>query len=75
MAIAFRGRWIVAGFSNGTLVTALLPEKLTEKESSFDISSNHLTSCSHLQSDEWHQPKLECTKADGDDDDDEYEDW
>ena len=72
MAIAFRGRWIVAGFSNGTLVKALLPEKFAEKESLFGISSNHLTSCSCLPSDEWHQPKLAYTKANGDDED-EYE--
>ncbi len=75
MAIAFRGRWIVAGFSNGTLVKALLPEKFADKESSFDISSNHLTSCSHLPSDEWHQPELECTKDDEDDEDDEYDEY
>jgi hypothetical protein len=71
MVIAFRGRWIVAGFSNGTLVKALLPEKFADKESSFDISSNHLTSCSLFPSDEWHQPQLECTKDDEDNEDDE----
>lgn len=62
VAIAFRGRYIVAGFSNGTLAKALLPEKFAEEESSFDVSSNHKSSCSHLPSDEWHHPKLECTE-------------
>lgn len=73
MAIAFRGRWIVAGFSNGTLSKALLPEKFADRGSSGVVSSNHLTSCSHLPSDEWHQPVLECVE--NSDDETDYEDY
>jgi hypothetical protein len=57
MAIAIRGRWVVAGFSNGTLSKALLPEQFAEPQSSAaGVSSNYLASCSHLPSDEWHHP-------------------
>lgn len=57
VAMAIRGRWIVSGFSNGTLSKALLPEEFDEP--SMTVSSNHLASCSTLPSDEWHQPLLE----------------
>ncbi len=63
MAVAIRGRWVVAGFSNGTLSKALLPEQFAEPESSaVGVSSNYLASCSHLPSDEWHHPQLACAE-------------
>lgn len=76
LAIAIRGKWIISGFSNGTLSKALLPEELEEAPSS--VSSNHLASCSYLKSDEFYTPELkyyydesgeEMTEDDDDDDD------
>ena len=55
--VAIRGRHVIAGFSNGTLAKFLLPEQFEENKTQ---STNHVTSCSSLPSDEWHAPVLEC---------------
>ncbi|KAL3780651.1 hypothetical protein HJC23_000121 [Cyclotella cryptica] len=79
IAIAMRGRGIVAGFSNGTSIKALLPQELEETPTS--VSSNHLTSSSYLQSDMFFTPQLEFegmdesgSKDDYIDDDDFFDD-
>jgi hypothetical protein len=72
VALAIRGQWIVAGFSNGSISKALLPGQFVAKlESSIDVSSNHLASCSYLCSSEWHLPQLACAEDSGDDESDE----
>ena len=64
VALAIRGRWIVAGFSNGSISKALLHEQFAKLESSIDVSSNHLASCSYLCSSE-HLPELVCAEDSG----------
>jgi hypothetical protein len=58
IALAMRGKWLVAGFSNGTLSRVELPDEFQTSEES-DLSSNHKTSFSSLPSDTWHQPILD----------------
>eukprot|EP00978_Attheya_sp_CCMP212_P003319 scaffold6841_cov58-Attheya_sp.AAC.2 len=60
IVLAIRGKWLVAGFSNGTI-------------GDDSVSANHLASSSHLPSDEWFHPILECNDMLEDDEDDEYE--
>jgi len=56
--LAMRGRQVVAGFANGSLVKMLLPEKFEANES--PQSSNNLVSSGNLSSDVWHVPILDC---------------
>jgi hypothetical protein len=64
IALATRGRWVVAGFSNGSIVRAsLLPDQYTpsgKSQRSEPTSSNTLASCCYLPTDEWRIPELEC---------------
>jgi hypothetical protein len=55
--LALRGRWLVAGFSNGPIARMLLPDDFEENRHS--LSSNHLSCVSYLPSDEWHTLVLE----------------
>ncbi|KAL9180015.1 hypothetical protein ACHAXT_007985 [Thalassiosira profunda] len=57
VTMAMRGRHLVGGFSNGSMVRFLLPEQFDDGDSS--ISANHLVSVCSLPSDEWHIPLLE----------------
>mmetsp|Transcript_11879 Transcript_11879/g.18236 ORF Transcript_11879/g.18236 Transcript_11879/m.18236 type:complete len:174 (+) Transcript_11879:235-756(+) len=57
LALAMRGRHIIGGFSNGSLVKFLLPDTFAETEPS--IRANDRSSCGTLPSDEWHVPFLE----------------
>lgn len=57
VALAMRGRHIVGGFSNGSLVKFLLPDTFAETEPS--LCANDRSSCGSLPSDEWHVPILE----------------
>jgi hypothetical protein len=55
--LAIRGRWLVAGFSTGSIARILLPKEFEESHCS--VNSNHLSCVSYLPSDEWHTPVLE----------------
>lgn len=57
VALAMRGRHIIGGFSNGSLVKFLLPDTFAETEPS--LRANDRSSCGCLPSDEWHVPFLE----------------
>ncbi len=58
MILAMRGKWLVAGFSNGTIARAPhLPSQFVHLQDS--ICNNDSSSTSHLPSDEWDTPVLE----------------
>jgi len=58
IALAMRGRYIVGGFSNGSLARFFLPDAFAETKLS--LCANDRSSCGSLPSDEWHIPILEC---------------
>mmetsp|Transcript_14353 Transcript_14353/g.26944 ORF Transcript_14353/g.26944 Transcript_14353/m.26944 type:complete len:718 (-) Transcript_14353:1861-4014(-) len=58
IALAIRGKWLVAGFSNGTLSRVELPKDF-EIGMETDLSCNHQASCSSLPSDMWYAPILD----------------
>ena len=57
VTLAMRGRLVIAGFSNGSLVKFLLPDSFAETKPS--VNANDRSSCGSLPSDEWHTPILE----------------
>ena len=57
ITLAFRGRYIIGGFSNGSLVRFILPDSFAETKRS--LNANDRSSCGSLPSDEWHIPILE----------------
>ena len=58
VSLAMHGKWLVAGFSNGSVVRApYLPAQFHSVENG--AGSGGLVSCSRLQSDEWSCPVLE----------------
>eukprot|EP00985_Skeletonema_marinoi_P012544 scaffold6071_cov92-Skeletonema_marinoi.AAC.2 len=57
ITLAMRGRHIIGGFSNGSLVKLLLPDTFAETKPS--LNANDRSSCGSLPSDEWHIPILE----------------
>ena len=74
VAHAMYGKWLVAGYLNGSIVRApLLPDE-------FDVppekmgGTNGVVSCSRLPSDEWFCPVLQAHVDSGDDDDDDDDD-
>ncbi|KAL7496173.1 hypothetical protein ACHAWT_004441 [Skeletonema menzelii] len=58
ITLAMRGRHIIGGFSNGSLVKFLLPDTFAETKPS--LNANDRSSCGSLPSDEWHVPILDC---------------
>mmetsp|Transcript_17074 Transcript_17074/g.28009 ORF Transcript_17074/g.28009 Transcript_17074/m.28009 type:complete len:299 (-) Transcript_17074:126-1022(-) len=58
ITLAMRGRHIIGGFSNGSLVKFLLPDTFAETNPS--LNANDRSSCGSLPSDEWHVPILDC---------------
>eukprot|EP00978_Attheya_sp_CCMP212_P022505 scaffold67198_cov50-Attheya_sp.AAC.6 len=57
---AIRGKWLVAGFSAATVARAPhLPSQFLEQGDN-SVSAKHLASSSHLPSEEWFHPILEC---------------
>jgi hypothetical protein len=57
IVLAIRGKWLVGGFSNGSIARAPhLPQHFQHDDKS--VSANHITSTSNLPSDEWHTPHL-----------------
>jgi hypothetical protein len=63
--LSMRGKYVVAGFSNGAIARMQLPEEFNES-SECSLSANHLSCSSYLPSDEWHYPTLECDDSDCD---------
>jgi hypothetical protein len=59
IALAMRGRWIVGGFSNGTLARFQLPDEFDKGLEDIGVSCNDKASCSHLTSDVWFTPMLD----------------
>lgn len=58
ITVAVRGKWLVAGFSNGTISKTLLPEEFGEVDADC-VSANHRVSCCSLSPCEWQIPALE----------------
>jgi hypothetical protein len=56
--IALRGKWLVTGFSNGTISRTVLPDTF-ESDIPDCVSSKHQVCCSFLPSDEWSRPFLD----------------
>ena len=63
VCLAISGKWLVAGFSNGSIVRASYLEEF-ESDGIENGSSNALVSCSCLPSDEWFCPVLESDDID-----------
>lgn len=60
LALAIRGKWIVAGFSNGTIARApFLPAQFQRTQNQPTPCSNNLASCSNLSIHKWPVPVLE----------------
>lgn len=58
IVLAMRGKWLVAGFSNGTVARAPhLPSQFVHPERT--VNANDLTSFSHISSCDWYSPDLE----------------
>jgi len=71
--LALRGKWLVAGFSNGTIARApFLPDTFHHPAASRDANCH--ASCSSLPSDEWNAPVLRANDSDSDEDSDDEQD-
>lgn len=72
VSLAIRGRYVVAGFTNGSIVrSSLLPKHFDsshEAKYSERASSNNLTSCSSLSTCEWRVPQLIVHEAEDEED-------
>ncbi|CAB9509386.1 expressed unknown protein [Seminavis robusta] len=60
IALAIHGKWLVAGFINGTIARSPLLPIPFAKEEEGSMHANELACCSSLPSDEWHHPVLAC---------------
>ena len=73
VTLAINGKWLIAGFSNGTISRApFLPSESFLQNRNTTTSTkeaNHLACCSSLPSDEWHLPILESNRDDDDESD------
>ena len=67
VSLAIRGKWLVAGFSNGTIARAPFLPASFHHTASISRHANCQASYSSLPSDEWNAPFLYCNMSDDSD--------